>query len=131
MADVVEGVVEEAGPSSPRPVDATAEEVLVLGEPTAAPPEHVAPEGTTRVASLEIQEAEEDTGATLSQGAVSGGAQALELACTPWAATFEVGDDAEDDEEVAARNTLVRRMEWARHAFDELILPTTSVSFLA
>jgi hypothetical protein len=131
MADVVEGVVEEAGPSSPRPVAATAEEVLVPGEPAAAPPERVAPEGTTRVASLEIHEAEEDTGATLSQGAVSSGAQALELACTPWAAAFKAGNDAEDDEEVAARNTLEPRLEWARRAFDELILPTTSVSFLA
>jgi hypothetical protein len=74
MADVAEGVVGEAGPSSPRPVSATAKEVLVPGDPAAAPPERVAPECTTRAASLEIQEVEEDTGATLSQSAVSGGA---------------------------------------------------------
>jgi hypothetical protein len=62
----------------------------------------------TRVASPEIQDAEEDAGATLLQGAVSGEALTLELACTSWAATSESGDDAEDDEEVAACNTLER-----------------------
>jgi hypothetical protein len=46
--------------------------------------------------------------AALLQGVASGEAQALELACTSWAATSESGDDAEDDEEVAARNTLER-----------------------
>jgi hypothetical protein len=107
------------------------EEVLVPGELAAAPQEHVAPEGTTRAASPEIQEAEKDTGAALSQGAASGEAQALELTCTPWAAAFESGDDTEDNEEVAARSTLERGLEWARRAFDELILPSTSVSFPA
>jgi hypothetical protein len=53
----------------------------------------------------------------------SGESQTLELTCTSWAATSESGDDAEDDEEVAARNTLKRRLNWARRAFDELILP--------
>jgi hypothetical protein len=28
-------------------------------------------------------------------------------------------------------NTLERRLDWARRPFDELILPTTSVSFFA
>jgi hypothetical protein len=99
------------------------------GEPAVAPQEHVTPVGTTRVASPEIQETEEDTDATLLQGAVSGEAQTLELACTPWAAAFESGDDAEDDEEVTARSTLERGLEWARRTFDKLILPMTSVSF--
>jgi hypothetical protein len=44
-------------------------------------------------------------------------------------AAFESGDNAEDDEEVAPRSTLERRLEWARRAFDELILPATSVGF--
>jgi hypothetical protein len=123
VADVAEGVVGEAGPSSPRLVAAAGEEVLVPGEPAAAPQERVAPEGTTRAFSPEIQEAGEDSGAALWQGAASGGAQALELTCTPWAATFEAGNDAEDDEEVTACNTLERGLEWARRAFDELILP--------
>jgi hypothetical protein len=131
VADVAEGVVGEAGPSSPRPVTAAAEEVLVPGEPATAPQEHVVPEGTTRAAFPKIQEAEEDTGAALLQGAASGEAQTLELTCTPWAVAFESSDDTEDDEEVATHNTLERRLEWARRAFDELILPTTSVSFLA
>jgi hypothetical protein len=66
----------------------------------------------------------------LSQGAAGGEAQVLELAYTLWAATSGLGDDSEDDEEVAARNTLERRLNWARRTFDELILPATSVSFL-
>jgi hypothetical protein len=44
----------------------------------------------------------------LLQGAASGEAQTLELACTPWVATSESGNDADDDEEVAACNTLER-----------------------
>jgi hypothetical protein len=63
-------------------------------------------------------------------GTAGGEAQLLELACTSWAATSESGDDAEDDEEAAARNTLERGLNWARRAFDELILPATTVSFL-
>jgi hypothetical protein len=119
VADVAEGVVGEAGPLSPRPVAAAV-----------APQERVAPEGTTRVASPEIQEAEEDTGTTLLQGTASSEAQTLELACTPWPAAFESGDDAEDDEEVVACNTLERELAWACRAFDELILLATLVRFL-
>jgi hypothetical protein len=52
------------------------------------------------------------------QGVASSEAQALELVCTSWVATFGSGDDTEDDEEVAARNTLERGLNWARHAFD-------------
>jgi hypothetical protein len=66
----------------------------------------------------------------LLKGAASGEAQALKLACTSWAATSGPGDDTEDDEEVAARDTLERGLNWACRAFDELILPATSVSFL-
>jgi hypothetical protein len=69
-------------------------------------------------------------GASLSKGAAGGEAQTLELSCTSWAATSGLGADSEDDEEVATRNTLERGLTWARHAFDELILPVTSVSFL-
>jgi hypothetical protein len=47
-----------------------------------------------------------------------------------WAATFESGDDAEDDEEVAVCNTLERGLNRAHRTFNELILPVTSVSFL-
>jgi hypothetical protein len=62
---------------------------------------------------------------------MSGEAQTLELSCTPWTAAFEAGDDAEDDEEVVARNTFERGLAWAHRAFNVLILPATSVSFLA
>jgi hypothetical protein len=68
-------------------------------------------------------------GAALLQGAASGEAQTLELACTSWVATFESGDDAKDDEEVATRSTLDCRLEWACRSFDELTLPKTPVSF--
>jgi hypothetical protein len=129
--DAAVDVAGEARPSSPRLVASAADEVPAPDEPAASPLEHVAPEGTTRAASPEIQEAEEDTGAVLPQGATSGEAQTLELACTSWAAAFESDDDAEDDEKVVARGTLERGLEWACRAFDELILPATSVSFLA
>jgi hypothetical protein len=56
--------------------------------------------------------------------------QVLELACAPWAAALEVGDDIEYVEEDVACNTLEHGLAWACHAFDELILPSTSVSFL-
>jgi hypothetical protein len=43
---------------------------------------------------------------TLLQGAASGDAQTLELACTLWAAAFESDNDTEDEDKVAACNTL-------------------------
>jgi hypothetical protein len=98
-------------------------------EPATVAQESATPETMTRATSLEIQEAEE-TKASLSQGAVGGEARTLELACTSWAATSGLDVDSKDDEEAAARNTLECGMTWARHAFDELILPATSVSFL-
>jgi hypothetical protein len=95
----------------------------------ASPQEHDAPEGTTRVASPEIQEAEENSGAALPQGVGGGEAQVLDLARAPWAAAFKVGDDTEDDEEAAACNTLECGLAWALCVFDELILPAAPVSF--
>jgi hypothetical protein len=107
-AGAMEDVVGDVGSSSPRLVAAGADEVLASDEPAAALQVRVAPEDTTRAASPEIQEAEEGAGAALLQGATSGEAQTLEPACTSWAATSKSGDDAEDDEEVVARNTLER-----------------------
>jgi hypothetical protein len=83
-----------------------------------------------RAASLEIQEAVESLGAALPRDVRGGDTRVLELARVPWTAAFEVGDDAEDDEEAAACNTLEHRLAWSHHAFDELILPMESVSFL-
>jgi hypothetical protein len=125
------GVVGGAKPSSPRPAATVVEEVLVPSQPSVAPRERDALKGVTRAASPKIQEAEMNSSTALLQGAGSGETQILELASTPWAATFEAGDDTEDDEEAAACNTLERRLVWARRAFGELILPATSVSFLA
>jgi hypothetical protein len=56
----------------------------VSSQPIAASQERDAPEGTTRAASPEIQEAEEGSRAALSQGAASGDALALDLARAPW-----------------------------------------------
>lgn len=127
---VAEPVVGEEGASSPGPVAAEAEgvEARVLDEPAAVAQESAVPETVARAATSEIQVAEE-TGASLSQGAAGGEARTLELACTSWAATSGLDSDSEDDEEAAARHTLERGMTWARRAFDELILPATSVSF--
>jgi hypothetical protein len=69
-------------------------------------------------------------GASLSHSAAGGEARTLELARTSWAATSGLDVDSEEDEEVAACHTLECGMTWAHRAFDELILPTTSVSFL-
>jgi hypothetical protein len=77
----VEAIVGEAGSSPPHPVAAGANEVRAIDEPAAAVQGRAAPEGTTRAASPEIQEAEE-TGVSLLQGAVSSKARVLELACT-------------------------------------------------
>jgi hypothetical protein len=123
-----EGVVGEVGLSSPRLFVVSVDEAVEPEESAAALQERVAPKEATRSTSPEIQEVEEDAGAALLQGAVGGEARTLELACTSWAATSEPGGDAEDDEEVAAHNTLERELNWACRAFDELILPATSVS---
>jgi hypothetical protein len=119
------------GTSPPRPVATEAEgvESRMLGEPTAVVQESAATELMTRGTSPEIQEAEE-TGASLSQGAGGGETRTLELACTSWAVTSGLDADSEGEEEAAARHTLERGMTWARRAFDELILPATSVSSL-
>jgi hypothetical protein len=118
-----------AGSSPSRPVAAGDEEVRVPDEPATVVQEQIALEDTTRAASPEIQEVEE-TGAVALMGAVGGEVQSLELTCTSWAATSKSSNDAEDGEEAAARNTLERGLTWVRRAFDELILPATSVSFL-
>jgi hypothetical protein len=94
----MEGVVGDAGSSSPRSIATGTNEVLVPDEPTAALQEHIAPEDTTRAASPEIQEDEEGAGAALLQDVASGEAQTRELACTSWAVTSEFGNDTKDDE---------------------------------
>jgi hypothetical protein len=129
VTGVSEVVVGEAGSSLSLPAAAVVDEVRAPDELAAVVLEQIAHEGTTSAASPEIQEAEE-TGASLSQDVAGGEAQTLELVCTSWAATSGSGDVSEDDEEVVARNTLVRGLNWARRVFDELILPATSVSFL-
>jgi hypothetical protein len=124
-----EAVVGGEGVSSSHPVAKEGEgvESRVLDEPATIVRESAAPEMMTRGASLEIREAEEIR-ASLSQGAAGGEARTLDLACASWAVTFGLDDDSDDDEEVVARHTFERGMTWVRCAFDELILPATSVS---
>jgi hypothetical protein len=117
-------------PSSAQPIVTTEEEAPALSQPAVVPQEHNAPEGMARDAFWEIQEAGESSSAALPRDVGGGDAWVLELACIPWTAAFEVGDNAEDDEEATVCNTLERGLAWARCTFDELILPTTSVSFL-
>jgi hypothetical protein len=126
-----EAVVGEEGTSSPDLVAAEAEgaETRVPGEPAAVAQESAVPEMVARATTPEIQVAEE-TGVSHSQGAAGGEAQTLELVCTLWSATSGLDANSEDNEKAAARHTLERGMTWARRAFDELIPPATSVSFL-
>jgi hypothetical protein len=128
---VAEPVVGEEGASPPDPIAAEAEgfEARVLDDPDAIAQESAVPEMVARATTSEIQVVEE-TGASLPQGAVGGKARTLELACTSWAATSGLDSDSEDNEEATARHTLECWMTWARRAFDELILPATSVSLL-
>jgi hypothetical protein len=130
-ASALEAIVGEEASSPPHPVAADTESVEfhIPDEPTAIAQGPVASETATRATSPEIQEAEE-AGASMSQGVVGDEARTLELACAPWAASSGLGADSKDDEEAAARNTLEHGMTWACHAFDEFILPATSVSFL-
>jgi hypothetical protein len=84
------------------------------------------PGGRDKSRLPEILEAGENSGVALPRDVGDSEARALELACAPRAAAFEVGDD----EEAVACNTLDCGLEWVRRAFDELILPATLVSFL-
>jgi hypothetical protein len=128
MPVLAEAIVGEEGTSSLGPV-AVEVEARMLDEPATIAQESAVPEMVARAATLEIQVAEE-TGTPLSQGATSGEARTLELMCTSWAATSRLDADSEDDKEAMSHHTLERGMTWARWAFDELILPATSVSVL-
>jgi hypothetical protein len=57
-----------------------------------------------------------------------GGARISDLARSTWAAAFEADTSGEEDEETAACRSLERGLLWTRCAFDELILPVTTVS---
>jgi hypothetical protein len=120
---------EETSPPCPVVVEVKDVAARALDKPAAVMQELAVPETVTKTTTPEIQVAEE-IGASLSQGAAGGDARTLELACSSWATTTGLDTDSEDDEEATARHTLECGMTWARRAFDELILPATSVSFL-
>jgi hypothetical protein len=119
---------EETSPPDPVTVEVEDVEARALDEPITVVQGLGVPK-VARAITPEIQVAEE-TRASLSQGAVGDDAWTLELACSLWATTTKLDTDSEDDEEAAVCHTLERGMTWARWAFDELILPATSVSFL-
>jgi hypothetical protein len=123
----VEEVVEAAESLSVQPAVAVEVVAPATSQPTMAPQERVAPEGAMRAASSEIQETREGSGVALPWGTRGDGNCVLDLAHIPWAAAFEVSDDAEEDEESAARHTFEHGLTWARRAFDEVILPAMSV----
>jgi hypothetical protein len=129
--DLAEAIVGEEGTSPPGLVAVEVEgvEARVLDELATVAQESAIPETVARATTPEIQVAEE-TGASLSQSTAGDEAWTFELACTSWAATSGLDADSEDDEEATTRHTLECGMTWARRAFDELILPATSVSFL-
>jgi hypothetical protein len=56
--------------------------------------------------------------------------QISDLAHFLWAAAFEADASIDEDEESAACRSLERGLLWAHRTFDELILPTTTVSLL-
>jgi hypothetical protein len=114
-----------------QPASSIEEVAPVTSQPLVAPQEHDALESATRATSPEIQQTREGSGASQSQDAEDGDAWILDLAHVPWAAAFEAGNDTEGNEESAACNTIERGLTWARHVFDELILPTTPVSSLS
>jgi hypothetical protein len=82
------------------------------------------------VTSLEIQETGEGSGAAQLSEPEEGDARISDLAHFSWVAAFEVSADAAEDEESAACPSLERGLLWAHRAFDELILPETTVSSL-
>jgi hypothetical protein len=114
---------------APVAADAESVEVRIPDEPASVAQGLVASGTATRATSHEIQEVKE-AGASLSQGVAGNEACTLELARVLWASSSGLGANSEDDEEVVSCNTLERGMTWARRAFDELILPATSVCFL-
>jgi hypothetical protein len=120
---------EESSPPGPITVEVEDVETRALDEPAAVMKGLAVPETVARAITPKIQVAKE-TGASLSQGATGGNARTLELACSLWVTTTGLDTDSEDDEEAVARHTLERGMTWVHRAFDELILPATSVSFL-
>jgi hypothetical protein len=83
-----------------------------------------------KAASSEIQETREGSAAAQLPEPEEGDARILNLAHFSWATAFEAGADVEEDEESAGCHTLERGLSWACRAFDELILPATTVSFL-
>jgi hypothetical protein len=55
-------------------------------------------------------------------------AQITDLVRSTWVAAYDVDTLDDEGEEAAACRNLKRGLGWARRAFDELILPATTVS---
>lgn len=92
--------------------------------------EHIALGSAARATSPEIQETGEVSSVARPWKPEEGDALILDLAYTSCAATFEAGIDADEDEESALCHSLESGLTWAHRAFDELILPATTVCSL-
>jgi hypothetical protein len=109
------------------PVDKAAPAVSLT---ISASQEHDVLGSAAGVASPEIQEAGEGSGAGLLSELEEGSARVSNLARFSWAAAFEVDTSVDEDEESAACRSIERGLLWAHRTFDELILPATTVSLL-
>lgn len=63
-----------------------------------------------------------------SSGSTEGDTQITDLVRSTWAGTRETDALEDEDEEVTTSHSLERGLGWVQRAFDEIILPTTSVS---
>lgn len=75
-----------------------------------------------------IQEVWEGSGAGLLPELEENGTPITDLVCSTWAATYEVDALDDEGEEAVSCCRLKRGLGWAHRAFDELILPATTVS---
>jgi hypothetical protein len=80
------------------------------------------------VTSTKIQEVGEGSGAGLKPEIKEDGAQITDIMRSTWATAYEAGVSDDEGEEAASYCLHERGLGWARRAFDELILPVTTVN---
>jgi hypothetical protein len=126
-------VVDSAAASAPESLSlwptAPVDEVVPAASPILpALQAHDVPGSAAGVTSPEIQEVREGSGTGLLPEHEEGGAWISDLAPSMWTIAFEADTFSDEDEETAACRSLERGLLWARRAFDEHILPVTTVS---
>jgi hypothetical protein len=128
MAGVDSTVAEALESSSLGPATPVDETTPMESPSLAAPQEHDALGSVVGATSLKIQEIGKGSGAAQPPELDEGDAQIFNLARFSWATAFEADASAGENEESAACHSLERGLLWARRAFDQLILPRTTVS---